>query len=89
MAALSGSRFVSMASRWVRSTADWLCSSVSLLAVMSVAMKRSRFSAEQIAYALHLAESGTPVVDVCRQIDVSEAMYYSWKKRFGDLTCPL
>ncbi len=31
-------------------------------------MKRSRFSEEQIAYVLRLAESGTPVVDVCRQI---------------------
>ena len=49
------------------------------------AMKRSRFSEEQIAYALRLAESGTPVVDVCRQIGVSEATYYTWKKWFGDL----
>lgn len=47
-------------------------------------MKRSRFSEEQIAYALRLAESGTPVVDVCRQIGVSEATYYTWKKKFGD-----
>lgn len=36
-------------------------------------MKRSRFSEEQIAYTLRLAESGTPVVDVCRQIGVSGA----------------
>jgi putative transposase len=44
-------------------------------------MKKSRFSEEQIAYALRLAESGTPVVDVCRQIGVSEATYYTWKKK--------
>ena len=48
-------------------------------------MKRSRFSEEQIAYALRLAESGTAVVDVCGQIGVSEATYYTWKKKFGDL----
>ena len=48
-------------------------------------MKRSRFSEEQIAYALRLAESGTPVADVCRQIGVSEATYYTWKRKFGDL----
>ena len=48
-------------------------------------MKRLRFSEEQIAYALRLAESGTPVVDVCRQIGVSEATYYTWKKKYGDL----
>ncbi|MBC7547146.1 MAG: transposase [Polaromonas sp.] len=46
-------------------------------------MKRSRFSEEQIAYALQLAESGTPVVDVCRKIGVSEAAYFTWKKNFG------
>ena len=48
-------------------------------------MKRSRFSEEQIAYALRLADSGTSVVDVCRQIGVSEATYYTWKKKYGDL----
>lgn len=42
-------------------------------------------SEEQIAYALRLADSGTSVVDVCRQIGVSEATYYTWKKKFGDL----
>ncbi len=47
-------------------------------------MKRSSFG-EQIAYALRLAESGSPVDDVCRQIGVSEATYYTWKKKFGDL----
>lgn len=47
-------------------------------------MKRSRFSEEQIAYALRLAESGTPVVDVCRQIGVSEATFYTWKKKYAD-----
>ncbi|NYI00647.1 transposase-like protein [Cupriavidus plantarum] len=40
-------------------------------------MKRSRFTEEQIAYALRLAESGTPVADVCRQLGVSEATYYT------------
>lgn len=35
-------------------------------------MKRSKFSEEQIAYALRQAEGGTPVADVCRQLGVSE-----------------
>lgn len=30
-------------------------------------MKKSRFTEEQITYALRQAESGTPVADVCRR----------------------
>ncbi len=40
-------------------------------------MKRSRFTEEQITYALRLADSGTPGVDVCRQLGVSEATFYT------------
>ena len=35
-------------------------------------MKKSRFSEEQIAYALRQADTGTPVGDVCRQVGVNE-----------------
>jgi putative transposase len=48
-------------------------------------MKRSKFSEEQIAYALRQAESGTPAGDVCRQIGVSEATFYAWKKKYAHL----
>ena len=48
-------------------------------------MKRSRYSDEQIAYALRQAESGTAVADVCRELGISEATSYVWKKRFGRL----
>lgn len=48
-------------------------------------MKKSRFTEEQITYALRLADSGQPVVDVCRQLGVSEATFYTWKKKYADL----
>ena len=48
-------------------------------------MKRSRYSDEQITYALRQAESGTAVADVCRQLGISEATFYVWKKRFGHM----
>jgi putative transposase len=48
-------------------------------------MKRSRFSEEQVAYALRQADSGTPVSDVCRQLGVSEATFYVWRKKYGHL----
>lgn len=48
-------------------------------------MKKSKFSEEQIAFALRQAEGGTPVPDVCRQMGVSEATFYVWKKKYGQL----
>ena len=48
-------------------------------------MRKSRFSWEQIAYALRMADGGTPVVEVCRQIGISEATFYTWKKKYGEL----
>jgi putative transposase len=48
-------------------------------------MKRSRCSEEQIVYALRQAESGTPVGDLRRQLGVSEATFYAWKKKYAHL----
>ena len=48
-------------------------------------MKRSKFTEEQIAYALRQAETGTPVGDVCPQLGVSEATFYIWKKKYAHL----
>ena len=48
-------------------------------------MKRSKFSEEQVAYALRQAESGTVVADICRQLGVSEATFYVWKKKYAHL----
>ena len=35
--------------------------------------------AEQIAFALRQADSGTPVGEVCRKLGVSEQTFYRWK----------
>ena len=48
-------------------------------------VKKGRSTEEQIAYALRMADGGTPVVDVCRQIGISEATFYTWKKKYGEL----
>lgn len=46
-------------------------------------MKKSRFTEEQIAFALRQAEGGTSVREVCRKLGVSEQTFYRWKKKFG------
>lgn len=48
-------------------------------------MKRSKFSEEQIVYAVRQAESGTPVGNVCRQLGVAEQTFYAWKKKYAYL----
>jgi len=48
-------------------------------------MKKSKFTEEQIAYVLRQVESGTPPADVCRQMGVSEATFFIWKKKFVHL----
>jgi len=48
-------------------------------------MKRSRYTEEQIAYALRQAEAGMPVADVCRQMGISEASFYVCRKKYANL----
>jgi putative transposase len=51
-------------------------------------MRTSKFSPEQIAQALRQAESGTPIVEICRKLQVTEKTFYRWKKKFGELGTP-
>ena len=48
-------------------------------------MKKSRFTEEQIAFALKQAETGTPVAEVLRRMGISEQTFYRWKKLYGGL----
>jgi putative transposase len=48
-------------------------------------MKKSKFTEQQIVFALHQAETGVKVEEVCRKIGISEATFYNWKKKFGGL----
>ncbi len=40
---------------------------------------------EQIALALRQVEAGTPVGEICRKLEIAEATFYRWKRKFGDL----
>jgi putative transposase len=48
-------------------------------------VKKSRFTEEQIAFALKQAETGTPVAEVLRRMRISEQTFYRWKKLYGGL----
>lgn len=48
-------------------------------------MKKSRYSEEQIAFALKQAEVGISVEEVCRKMGISDATFYTWRKKYGGL----
>lgn len=48
-------------------------------------MKKTKYTEEQIAFALRQAESGTSVAEVCRKMGICEATYFNWKKKYGGL----
>jgi putative transposase len=48
-------------------------------------LKKTRYTDEQIAFALRQAETGTPVKEVIRKMGISEQTFYRWKKLYGGL----
>ena len=48
-------------------------------------MKTSRYTDEQIAFALTQAETGTPVTEVIRRMGISEQPFDRWKEMYGGL----
>lgn len=48
-------------------------------------MKKSKFTESQIVFALKQAETGTKTDEICRQMGVSQATFYNWKRKFGGL----
>ena len=48
-------------------------------------MKQKRYSEEQIIQILKEAEAGMPVADVCRKHGVSDASFYTWRRKYGGM----
>ncbi len=43
------------------------------------------FTASQIFFAIKQSESGVRIGELCRKMGISEATFYSWKKKYGGL----
>lgn len=48
-------------------------------------MKRSKFSEEQIVYAIKQVEVGVPIAELCRKYGISQQTFYRWRNKYGGL----
>ncbi len=46
-------------------------------------MKASQFTDAQKAFIIKQREDGTPVAEICRKAGISQATYFSWKKKYS------
>jgi putative transposase len=48
-------------------------------------MRKSKFSEFQIVSTIKQVEGGRQVKDVCRELGISDATYYTWKSKYGGM----
>jgi putative transposase len=48
-------------------------------------MRTSRFTDEQQVQAVRQVDAGTPAVEVCRKLGITEQTFYRWRKKYGHL----
>jgi len=48
-------------------------------------MKKSKFTEQQIAFALKQGETGVTTSEICRKMGISEQTFYNWKKKYGGI----
>ena len=46
-------------------------------------MRKSKFTDDQIAFALKQAELGITVAEVCRKMGISDATFYKWRAKYA------
>ena len=49
-------------------------------------MKKSKFTEEQIVFALKEQQQGTKVDVITRKLGISAATFYRWQEQFGSLS---
>lgn len=49
-------------------------------------MKNSRLTDDQIILVLKQAESGLPVQDVCRSMNISAGLFYAWREKNSEIS---
>ena len=48
-------------------------------------MRPSKFTKNQIVQALEQVKAGTPAVQVCRRLGITQTTFYRWRSRYDDV----
>ncbi len=48
-------------------------------------MKKTRFTEAQIVNVHKQHEAGSKVIDLCRELSISDATFYNWKAKYGGM----
>lgn len=48
-------------------------------------MRKSKYTAEQVAQALADYDAQVPVEEICARLDISVATFYNWRKKYNGL----
>ena len=48
-------------------------------------MRPSKFTEDEIVGALQQVRGGTPAVQICRQLGITETTFYRWRSKHDDL----
>ena len=46
---------------------------------------KKKFTEAQIVFALRQAESGMPIAEIIRKMEISEVTFYRWKKKYAGM----
>ncbi len=52
-------------------------------------MKKIRFTDNQIVNILKQAEQGMPIADLCRDHNIGQSTFYSWRSKYGGMDAAL
>ena len=47
-------------------------------------MRPSKFTQDQILQALRQVKAGTPAVQLCRKLGITETTFYRWRAKYGE-----